>query len=149
MNFPRMTPLSRRLMTCKTRFLCDGTEGVRISRHFWQLSSPGHALFGALKPWRGETDHLFLPSLDPSRHNNYPPAITVQLLTKKRSIVLAFPNILSKNPLYRLIRREPYRHRLLEVLAAHVVCFSPDRLQRRFKSGILVPALHPRLLPPL
>ena len=62
---------------------------MRVLRHFWQLSSPAHALFAALKPWRGETDLAFRPSLDPSRRNNYPPAITVQLLTKMRSIVLS------------------------------------------------------------
>jgi hypothetical protein len=50
MNSPLTIPLSRDLMTSKTRFLCDGKAGVRVSRHFWRLSSPGHALFGALKP---------------------------------------------------------------------------------------------------
>jgi hypothetical protein len=50
MNSPRTTPLSRRLMTSKTRFLCDGKPGVRVPRHFWRLSSPLHALFEALKP---------------------------------------------------------------------------------------------------
>jgi hypothetical protein len=50
MNFHRMTPLSRLLMTSKTRFLCHGKAGVRVSRHFWRLSSPFHALFAALKP---------------------------------------------------------------------------------------------------
>jgi hypothetical protein len=32
----------------------------------------------------------FRSSLDPSRQNKYPPATTVQLLTKKGSIVLSF-----------------------------------------------------------
>ena len=76
-------------MTSKARFLCDGKAGVRVLRHFWQLSSPVHALFAALKPWRGETDHAFLPSIDPSRRNKYRHTTTVQLLTKKRSIVRA------------------------------------------------------------
>jgi len=96
MKFLPTTRLSRLLMNSKLRFLGDGKEGVRISRHFWQLSPPGQALFGALKPWRGETDHAFLPSLDSSRQNNDPPATTLQLLTKKRSIVLAF---LDKQPI--------------------------------------------------
>ncbi len=59
MNSPLTIPLSRDLMTSKTRFLCDGKPGVRVLRHFWQLSSPFHALFAALNPWRGETDHAF------------------------------------------------------------------------------------------
>ena len=59
MNSPPTTPSSRLLMTSKARFLCDGKAGVRVLRHFWQLSSPVHALFAALKPWRGETDHAF------------------------------------------------------------------------------------------
>ena len=70
-------------MTSKARFLCDGKAGVRVLRHFWQLSSPVHALFAAFKPWRGETDHAFLPSIDPSRRNKYRHTTTVQLLTKK------------------------------------------------------------------
>ena len=90
MNSPLTTPSSRLLMTSKARFLCDGKAGVRVLRHFWQLSSPVHALFAALKPWRGETDHAFLPSIDPSRRNKYRHTTTVQLLTKKRSIVLSF-----------------------------------------------------------
>ena len=49
MNFPPTTPLSRPLMTAKPRFLCDGTAGVLVLWHFWQLSSPLYALFGALK----------------------------------------------------------------------------------------------------
>jgi hypothetical protein len=35
MKSPRTTPLSRRLMTSKTRFLCDGKARVPASRHFW------------------------------------------------------------------------------------------------------------------
>ena len=35
MNYPPTTPLSRLLMTYKPRFLCDGTAGVRVLRHFW------------------------------------------------------------------------------------------------------------------
>jgi hypothetical protein len=50
MNYPPTTPSSRRLMTSKNRFLCDGKAGVPVSRHFWELSSHLHALFGALKP---------------------------------------------------------------------------------------------------
>ena len=88
MNSPPTTHSSRLLMTSKARFLCDGKAEVRVLRHFWQLSSPVHALFAALKPWRGETDHSFRPSLDPSRWNKHRPTTTVQLLTKKRSIFL-------------------------------------------------------------
>ena len=50
MNFPPTTPLSRLLMTSKLRFLCDGKAGVLVLCHFWQLSSPLHALFAPLKP---------------------------------------------------------------------------------------------------
>jgi hypothetical protein len=76
-------------MTSKIRFLCDGKEGVRVSRHFWELSSPLNALFGALKPYHEATDTPFRPSLDPSRRNNYRLTTTLQLLTKKRSIFLS------------------------------------------------------------
>jgi hypothetical protein len=37
-------------MTSKLRSLCDGTESVRVSCHFWELSSPLNALLGAWKP---------------------------------------------------------------------------------------------------
>jgi hypothetical protein len=50
MNYPPTTPLNHHLMTSKLRFLCDGTESVRLSCRFWRLSYPFHALFGALKP---------------------------------------------------------------------------------------------------
>ena len=31
MNYPRMTRLSHRLMTSKTRFLCDGTGALHLA----------------------------------------------------------------------------------------------------------------------
>jgi hypothetical protein len=38
MNFPRTTLSSRRLMTSRIGFLCDGTAGVHVLHYFWQLS---------------------------------------------------------------------------------------------------------------
>ena len=55
MNFPRMTPLSRRLMNSKIRFLGDGTAGVYVKCYFSRLSSPFPPLFGSLKPERSGT----------------------------------------------------------------------------------------------
>ena len=76
-------------MTSKLRFLCDGTGDVYVKCYFSQLSSTSSTLLGPWKPYPGGIDHAFRPSLDPSRQNNYRPAATVQLLTKKRSIFLS------------------------------------------------------------
>ena len=89
MKYPPTTPLSHRLMTSKTRFLCDGAGGVWIKCYFSRLSLLFHAFFAALKPSPGVTDHALRPSIDPSRRYKYRHTTTVQLLTKKRSIVLS------------------------------------------------------------
>ena len=89
MNSPLTTPSSWRLMTSKIRFLGDGTGDVYVKCYFSQLSSTSSTLLGPWKPYPGGIDHAFRPSLDPSRQNNYRPAATVQLLTKKRSIFLS------------------------------------------------------------
>lgn len=90
MKFPRTNHSNQRLTTSKLRFLCDGTGDVYVKCYFSQLSSTSSTLLGPWKPYPGGIDHSFRPSLDPSRRNKYRHTTTVQLLTKKRSIVLSF-----------------------------------------------------------
>ena len=46
MKSPPTTPLSRRLMTAKLRFTCDGKAGVYLKCYFSLLSTPSRAPLG-------------------------------------------------------------------------------------------------------
>ena len=63
MTFPRMTPLSRPLMTSKIRLLVYGTGDVYLKCHFPQLSSTSLALLGPLKSYREIQTTYFKPNL--------------------------------------------------------------------------------------
>ena len=66
MNFPRMTPLSRRLMTSKIRFLGDGAGDVYVKCYFLLLSTPSRAPLGPWKPCAGPRKYKFRPYLNTS-----------------------------------------------------------------------------------
>jgi hypothetical protein len=59
MNYPRTTRSSRRLMTSKPRFFCDGMVVVYVNCYFSLPSRPYSLLRGPLKPTLQAIDVAF------------------------------------------------------------------------------------------
>ena len=122
MNSPPTTHSSRRRMTSKIRFLCDGAEGVHPQCYFSQLSFPVHSPLGPLKPSPGATHLAFRPQSDHSRQDHHRRATTVQLLTKMQSIC---PSIYSEPPTTsaHVATYHFYTRRMISVLSLRFEAF--------------------------